>query len=93
MYSTLGGRTTGRSRAVRSSRFRSVGVALAAGCLAAVLAYLVLPSALSSAWRGVVSVALGWLVVFLLAWRLRLGHADLWWWPFAVPRADRHDKE
>jgi hypothetical protein len=74
---------------VRSRWFWRLAGVLVAGCLASGVAYMLLPSSWSGAWRGTLSAVFGWLVVFLLAWRLGLGHEDVWWWPFAPPRS--HD--
>ncbi len=70
---------------MRGSRRLRIASIFVIGCMAAVLCYLLVPS-LSSAWRGALSIVTGWGIVFFLAWRSKLGHEDLWWWPFAPPR-------
>lgn len=50
-----------------------------------IVCYLLLPDSLDSQWRGGLSILIGLVVEFALAWGLRLTAAELWWWPFRAP--------
>lgn len=70
---------------MRSSRLVQIGCVIAIGSIAGLLCHRLLPSEMQSAWRDGLSIAVAWLVVLVLAWPFRLGHEDVWWWPFAPP--------
>jgi hypothetical protein len=75
---------------MRNAQLVRIAWVLSIGSLVSILCWLLLPS--DTPWRDVLIPAIGWIVVFLLAWRLRLHHEQLWWWPFHPP-GDRDDDE
>jgi len=90
MRTTFDGRRCQGWPLMRSTQLVRIAWVLAIGSLASILCWLLFPADMP--WRDGLSIAVGWIVVFLLAWRMRLHHEQFWWWPFHPPGAGDDDE-